>query len=100
MDWAKIIELAAAFAFGGSLTELLRWLRSRNSSELKDWHDLMNELQRSYDDILDLKKQIVGLTIDNAKKTEIINSLQIEVNQLGQLIEDLKNKLQNHETDF
>ena len=75
---------------------LLAWLqhfRASKTQKFKDYKDFMAELQIAYDQILDLKKSVIDLSVDLQQKT-------VKINELEKIIESLTAKAKSRQQDI
>ena len=66
--------------------------RNAKSDKLKEFKDFMIELQSAFDQILDLKKKVIVLSVDLNNKTELVNALEKKVEKLTIELQRLRTK--------
>jgi len=93
MDIFEIIKYIIG-SLPGAAFVIWKFFLDKRSNDLKDWQDIMVELQKAYADQIELKKEVIKLTVDNEIKGELIKKLENEIERLLQIKKALDKKLQ------
>lgn len=78
----------------GAIFVIWKFFLDKRSNDLKDWQDIMVELQKAYEEIIELKKEVIQMTADNEEKGEVIRKHEHEIETFKSVIAKLEKRLQ------
>lgn len=93
MDKNTLITGFIAFVTGGGALQYLQYWRAKNSTKLKDFDDLLTDLQQSHDERIKLKTRVGELELIRKDQDSRISKLQQEILDQDKIIDELKEEV-------